>query len=338
MVFVIFSTFNMFAYVLRNPYNINALSGIAMSNKMYELLNEFLKSDQIGDIPESVYRNIWWTVAYGHDGQLKRIRNHYFDNPTFTEFEMEQIFDYLKTFPPMEIPNPAEVMWDNCKGYIYKDTIMENFYKSLVEAGLDFSCLISDAKSNITNKYLMENDLDPNEILTDTLFTDMNWVEVRKRHPHTYYEEYNVDRFDEVGWKWDKIQIGSYNVYIQVPEQSQVVVADDGLSARINLPDSAYIMVNYSRGKTYVPVFDENEDPRAMNFYKMEVNNEYVLSEGALMNYAFSEDAYNSGDQLFWYRIRFRYGITVTVYSDDYLRLLNYVGKTLKTTTVSLQP
>lgn len=345
VIFTLVSSLKLFGiYVIQNPFEQNVYAFQHIKNQIFSLFCNYLKSDSAFHIPDSLYDNISLIFKYSPEGELSAIENLNANriSPIFSEQDMLLIYDYFKNLPPFEIPNTEDKIWDRSIGkYIYKDTIKENYYNYLKVCGDNIWCntsstyIIEYTDSGTFDKINVDSILP--KIQLDTIFGEMNWVEVKKRYyaageeDDDYFRKKEINKNHMYGaeYSWTKIPIDSYNVYIQLPDSSKIDLSPDLSFANIYFPDSSYLYLNYSKDK----VNDFNPSKYNYNFFDkindMKVNDKYILSEG-------NEDI-DDGKEYFA-RIRFRHGITATVYTDDYIKLMEFIKYTLKTITTTIRP
>lgn len=342
--FLAFASIKIFGlYIIRDPFETSSYARGLIQIQFQNLLHDYLKHEMKSQIPDSLYEHISLIFKYNPEGRLSEIRDINVGRPCqiFTEQDLVKVFDYFKDLPPFEIPNTTDKLWSDWEGkYIYKDTIKRNYYDYLKIGGYTiFFGKANTYLANYTDSGFMFVDIRTvlGKIGKDTVFGDMNWVEVKKQYyasgvdEDDYFEKKEIKKDDmsKEGYYWTKIPINKYNVNIQIPDSSKIELSPDASSANVYFPDSSYLYINFSRDK----INDFNPSKYNYSFFDkiidMKVNDKYILSEG-------NEDI-DDGKEYFA-RIWFRHGITATVYTDEHLKLLSFIRYTLETITTTIRP
>lgn len=343
--FITLSSFKLFGlYIIRNPFEEDDYAYKHIQNQIYSTICNYIKSDSAFHIPDSLYDNIDLIIKYNPEGVLTEIRNMNANRsyPIFAEQDLVRVFDYFKNLPPFEIPNTKDKIQDQSSAkYIYKDTIMGNYYNYLKISGYTIWCnsipmyLYEYTDSGALYEINIDSILP--KIQIDTVFGDMSWVEVKKKYYASGVDEDDYFRKKEIkkddmskeGYYWTRIPINKYNVNIQIPDSSRIELSPDASSASVYFPDTSYLYINFSKDK----INDFNPSKYNYSFFDkitdMKVNDKYILSEG-------NEDI--NGGKEYFARIWFRHGITATVYTDEHSKLLSFIRYTLETITTTIRP
>lgn len=340
--------------VYENPYSPIRTSIAFTEDYLSELMWDYMGKENFIQIPDSLYSKSYLNFNYNPDGELESINTDiiFCDEVFFTESEMEHIFDYFKTLPPFELPNQFGKIYDHLqRKWISKDTINNNYYNHIIKDGYNIRCFLpskekENAMHGLVNVLQGSGDSEiyyiPDDINVDSLFGELNWTEVRNRYLKFDKEIYKK-RFQRKNntiyppdyelnkdyYTWKKIPINNYNVNIQIPDSSRIKIAKDSLSATICMPDSSFLYLNYSRGITDTPLLNENTSPRSRIVSEITVFDKYLISK-----YDYDPGIYD----YYWSRIRFRFGITATLYTRDKETLEEYEKYILYSIFIVLRP
>lgn len=325
------------------------------SNYIFELVSDCLGEENFREVVNDNPLKLV-DLSYDMNGNLERMgsgrRIHGYEWSGFLDSEWEQMFDYFDNLPPMPLPNPSKNDRDRdvesvmngikrVKGisfdgswrtlWKYRD---EYYYKD----NPDFDWL-EDCHSSYDIKDSGEN--------PDSIFGEIKWHEVRS----LYSEAFNSgnlkpdnpglkfltpEDFKKDGYCWEKIPISKYTVNIQMPVGTTISIAPDSLSASCIFPDSTRVSIQYTKGEPYTKLWDGEKNPRKRLITEAIVTDKYVLTSGGFM-----ENSENK-EVTFWGRIRYRYGVTITIYSsptaDNLNNFIDDEKVVLQTATIVMRP
>lgn len=324
---------------------------------IYEYIRDCLGKDNMEKAINENNSCLSIRIFYNPDGNLNKIMTNNINMRTsfFTEEEWESIFDYLHNLPPMPLPNCYTYI--NLYPYeIYtKDTIIDMAHQSIIDFSRMFYSVAICPDITHTNTGLTADSIKPFDIIErqqynykpfyrtehpDSLFGLMRWEEVKRRY-HDALESgefkekprirdliYDGD-YDCEGYKWEKIPVRNLSVNMRVPIGSKISVATDTLSASISFPDSTFVDIQYTKGQPWTKLYDGETNPRKRHIYNSSVTDNYLLSSGEFIC---------DGKTTYWQRIRYRYGLTVTLYTADKANLEKYYPPVIATITPVLRP
>lgn len=315
-----------------NAYYTRALAAdFITSDYIFELIEDCLGEEKFKQIlNEEKGRGLF--LSYDLNGELALIGTGVIigidQKAYFLENEWEQIFDYIHDLPPLPLPNPMKYDYDEHK-YYYIDipnTVTECINHSIGSFDCewrfrgnfnDYSCPKDQPYSDWFKKNLYTYDFSIRGENPDSLFGKMHWEQLRCG----YFDKLNSENmkpkppriirimaelFKHPGFSWKKIPIKNYTVNLQVPYGSKVKIAPDTLSATVDFPDSTWVVIQYTKGLPYTKIWELEENPRKRIIEEISVDDKSLLSSG---HYIDNEEGVQ------WDRIRFRYGITITMYS-----------------------
>lgn len=322
---------------------------------VYEYICDCLGKDVLEGVINENNSDLSFRIFYNPDGNLNKIMTNNMRVSFFSGKEWESIFDYLHELPPLPLPNCLTYI--NLYPYaIYtKDTITNSAHQSII----DFSKMIYSValcpKETRANTELNTDTIKPFDIIEreiydyepyyrtehpDSLFGLMRWEEVKRRYhdalksgefkekPRIWGQIYDCE-FDNERYIWEKIPIKNYSVNIQVPIDSKITIATDSLSAMVDFPDSTYVNIQYTKGDEWTKLYETETNPRQRQIYSSVITEKYLLSSGE-----FELD----GKMIYWQRIRYRYGVTVTLYTYAKDNLTKYYSTVIAPITVVLRP
>lgn len=295
-------------------------------------------------------------VIYDLEGTLKSFfldspYDRYPDYQYFTEGEWETLFDYFYRLPPLPLPNPPEKMYFDINDYYPNlDSVLSFVYKSQPRQ-ISFNAVRIwwemneyDSISNITKNEKNLND--PKYIERwgglHSVYGNMNWVdmkcayyqavkngEFKQKQRMKYWEPIFNAKLNKKGYYWDKIPINNYSVNLQLPIGAKVFNAPDTLSSLIYLPDSCRLSIQYSKGSDGLKLFEGENNQRNRRILNFLVKDRYMLLWGKFEQ---------SGKITYWQRIRYRYGVTITLYATNMRILEQYFEDIIASITIVLRP
>ena len=322
---------------------------------VYDYICDCLGKDALEGVINENNSCLSFRIFYNPDGNLNKIMTNNMRVSFFSGKEWESIFDYLHDLPPLPLPNCLTYI--NLYPYaIYtKDTITNSAHQSII----DFSKMIYSValcpKETRANTELNTDTIKPFDIIEreiydyepyyrtehpDSLFGLIRWEEVKRRYydalrsgefkekPRIWDQIYDCE-FDDEGYNWEKIPIKNYSLNIQVPIDSKITIATDSLSAMVDFPDSTYVNIQYTKGDEWTKLYETETNPRKRQIYSSVVTEKHLLSSGE-----FKLD----GKMIYWQRIRYRYGVTVTLYTSAKDNLTKYYSTVIAPITVVLRP
>lgn len=322
-----------------NAFGYNFHAEDIISDNIFELIEDCLGKEKFIDILNAEKgRRLYF--SYDLNGDLENITTGiifgYFQKAYFLEEEWEQIFEYFHDLPPFPLSNPVNYLTEEKK---YYDRIVDqNGYTFMCDCTYGVGgtvCPKDEQFYDWFQKNLYNYNFNIDGENPYSLFGRVHWYELRAR----YYDKYNSegirptgpkynwitgDHFKKYGYNWEKIPIKNYNVNIQVPKGSRVAIAPDTLSAKIDINNSTYISIQYTKGMPYTKIWDGETNPRERVIESTTVTSKYVLSSGRYEN-------------IDWIRMRYRYGITVTLYTKE-TRLTEFSKAIIMPITIVMRP
>ena len=320
------------------------------SDYIFELISDCLGEEKIKEIVDSLpLFDDDIGLVYDLDGNLVEILTgyalSYYEWAYFLESEWEQIFDYFQDLPPMPLLNPSEYSHEEHKYFnLNTKNVINNLKSIYFESNWRFRGNFYDSvcpknkppyewfKKNLYNYDFKIRDEHP-----DSLFGEMKWHELRAYNSGKLEkfksEMISPEDFKKDGYSWKKIPINMYTVNIQMPTGTTIYIAPDSLSASCIFPDSTRISIQYTKGVQSTKLWDGEKDPRKRVSDGTRVTDKYVFSSGVFID---------NNKETFWTRIRYRYGITITMYSSPIKKPLNdyidYQTIVLRTATIVMRP
>lgn len=323
----------------------------------FEYVKECFDKNKLGQIiKENQNNECRFDVIYDLEGTLK---SFYLDSPFeripdyqyFTEGEWEALFDYFYRLPRLPMPNPPQKMYFDTNNYlpdlgsvlsfVYESQTLQVSYDAV---RVSWKINKSDSISNITKNEINLND--PQYIKRyggiGSVYGDMNLVDMKR----AYYQAVNDGKFKQKqrikywepifnanlnikGYYWDKILLNNYSVKMQLPIGAKIVNSPDSLSASINLPYSCRLSIQYSKGDDGLKLFKGENNQRNRRILRLLVRDRYMLLWGKFEQ---------SGKTTYWQRIRYRYGVTITLYATNMRILEQYFEDIISSTTIVLRP
>lgn len=339
-----------------NAYWVNLPAKHILSDYMFELLEDCIGKEKFKEIlNEEKGYNMF--LSYNLNGELEnigtgKIFNDY-QKSYFLEMEWEQIFDYFHNLPPFPISNPIDYDWDKKLNYNLdtKQSINKiakangRTFEVNWEYGSDGGILRTKGYPqnepfyNWYKNSLYKYDFSIRNENPDSLFGKIGWEKLRS----IYSYKYNVGKikpslpkditfnelFKQLKYSWVKIPIKNYTVNLQVPIGSKIKIDPDTLSATVNFPDSTYVIIQYTKDLPYTKLWDGEVHPRKRLIDEIEINSRYLLSRGAFVA---------NGNRFIWERIRYRYGVTITIYSKSFYWNLDYSKMVIIPATIVMRP
>lgn len=337
-----------------NAYRKNPPADYIISDYIFELIEDCLGKEKFSEILNEE-KGRWLYFSYSLNGSLENIGTGYIFNnyqkAYFLEEEWERIFDYFHDLPPFPIANPVSYTHKEKK---YHNLDIEQTINRLGNNNkIGFRCSWQ-FRGNYNNhscpknklfydwfeKNLYNYDFSIRGENPDSLFGKMHWSELGAQ----YYDKYNSGKlkpdtvehlwskgnhFKQTGYYWEKIPIKNYTVNLQIPLDSKITIAPDTLSATVNFPDSTYVLIQYTKGLPYTKLWNNEGSPRKRLIDSLDVNSIYILSRGYFVL---------NGNYIYWIRIRYRYGITITIYSKHINWIDNYYKTVIIPATIVLRP
>lgn len=318
-----------------------------ISDNIFELIEDCLGKNKFKEIlNEEKGRSIF--LSYDLNGNLRNINTgrifDHFQKAYFLEEEWENIFDYFDNLPPLPLSNPVDYINEENK---YYNLDIAKFINRIVDVdGHSFECRWDyDLQGHCCpkdepfydwfKKSLYSYDFNVRKENPDFLFGNMHWYELSGR----YYDKYNAgylestqpknEYFKQSGYCWTKIPIKNYTVNLQVPINSKITIAPDTLSATVNFPNSTHVFIQYTKGLPYTKLWYGEDNPRKRLINELIVRRKHIISSGS-----FELD----GICIRWIRIRYRYGITITIYSKCINWDNDYYKTVIIPATVVLRP
>lgn len=183
---------------------------------------------------------------------------------------------------------------------------------------------------------------DINILKQDSLVGKMQWRELKQRciessqNSNKWKRRHNINEQDKNKYnanfeklEWVRIPIKNYNIDLQIPKYSKISFKSDSLSALIQFPHSSWLTIQYTKGDGETKLYDNETDFRNRSICSNIITKQYILSKGK-----FEEN----GITTFWGRIRFRYGITVTLYSSKESLIDKYEETVFTPISIELRP
>lgn len=326
----------------------------------YEYIRDCLGAEGLEKVVNENNSDLYMKLYYNLDGglnsfQLTRFYYEYFTNAYFTEKEWETIFDYIHTLPPLPLPNCYTYIFLGPDEFYTKNEIIDLSHQSLIDFTgmsigitwrLDSGCKKMGLPTDSVKSFnLLEGQQYQYKPFyrtehPDSLFGLMRWEEVKRRYhdalesgefkekPRIRDQIYDGD-YDAKGYMWKKIPVKNFSVNVQVPVDSKTALAADTLSASVVFPDSTYLDIRYTKGMPWTELYDGEDNPRKRHVYKNIVTEKYILSSGEFVR---------DGKTTYWERIRYRYGLTVTLYTSKKSNLEKYYSPIIATITAVLRP
>jgi hypothetical protein len=326
----------------------------------YEYIRDCLGAEGLEKVVNENNSDLYMKLYYNLDGglnsfQLTRFNYEYFTNAYFTEKEWETIFDYIHTLPPLPLPNCYTYIFLGPDEFYTKNEIIDLSHQSLIDFTgmsigitwrLDSGCKKMGLPTDSVKSFnLLEGQQYQYKPFyrtehPDSLFGLMRWEEVKRRYhdalesgefkekPRIRDQIYDGD-YDAKGYMWKKIPVKNFSVNVQVPVDSKTALAADTLSASVVFPDSTYLDIRYTKGMPWTELYDGEDNPRKRHVYKNIVTEKYILSSGEFVR---------DGKTTYWERIRYRYGLTVTLYTSKKSNLEKYYSPIIATITAVLRP
>lgn len=336
-------------------YDINPQAQTIIRYNVYEYIRDCLGRDTLEKAVNENNSCLFIRIFYNPDGELNSIHTRRMENPYFTEAEWESIFDYFHDLPPLPLPNCYTYINLYPYGIYTKDTITDMAHQSIIDFSKMFHAvaLCPKVKSDSSGQYT--DSITPFDAIErkqykykpfyrtehpDSLFGLMRWEEVKRRY-HDALESgefkekprirdliYDGD-YDSEGYKWEKIPVRNFSVNMRVPSGSKISVATDTLSASISFPDLTSVDIKYTKDEPWTKLYDGETNPRKRHIYNSTVTDNYLLSSGEFIC---------DGKTMYWQRIRYRYGLTVTLYTSKKSNLEKYYSPVIATITAVLRP
>ncbi len=336
-------------------YEPNRSATEIINYNVYEYISDCLGRDILEKAVNESGSCFHARIFYDPDGEINSIQTRKMQNLYFTPTEWEVIFDYLHDLPPLPLPNCFTYL-NLGPGEIYtKDTIVDIAHQSLIDYTCMFFPIVWSPDIKECNTTLAVDSIKQFDVIEgnqyqykpfyrtehpDSLFGLMRWEEVKRRYHDALesggYEQTPLVRdqiydgdFDAKGYTWEKIPIKNLSVNIQVPVDSETTLSPDTLSASVTFPDSTYIDIRYTKDMPWTELYDGEKSPRKRQIYKNIVTEKYILSSGEFVR---------NGKTTYWERIRYRYGLTVTLYTSKESNLEKYYSPVIATITTVLRP
>lgn len=347
----------MFQYERLFAYETTMLGDDLNRYNFFEHVKDCFDENKLGQIiQENQNNDCRFEVIYDLEGTLKSFfldspYDRYPDYQYFTEGEWETLFDYFYRLPPLPLPNPPNKMYFDVNDYYPNlDSVLSFVYKSLTQQISVNSVKVwwemdeSDSIPKITKNEKKLNDPKYIERLggLHSVYGKMNCVDVKRayykavkdgifkqKQQRRYWEPIFNANLNRRGYYWDKIPINNYSVNIQLPSWARVVNATDTLSSSIYLPDSCRLSIQYSKGSDGLKLFDGENNQRNRRILNLLVKERYMLLWGKFEQ---------SGKTTYWLRIRYRYGITMTLYATNLNILEQYFKTIIAPVTIVLRP
>lgn len=321
------------------------------SYNFFEYVKECFDKNKLQQIIQENHNNSCsFRVIYDLEGTLK---SFFRDTPFeqyFTEEEWETLFDYFYQLPPLPLNNvPKKILIEDDKYATDLNSILDYVYKFLIRTSFNpviigWSMAEPDSISTLTCEEEMLNN--PNFAKRfggiPAVYGNTNWVEMKRRYYQAvkdgefkqksqmkYWEPIFNAQMDKEGYYWDKIPINNYSVNLQLPIGARVVNAPDTLSSLIYLPDSCRLSIQYSKGSDGLKLFDGENNQRNRRILSLLVKDRYMLLWGKFEQH---------GKTTYWLRIRYRYGITMTLYTTNLNILEQYFKTIIAPVTIVLRP
>ncbi len=328
---------------------------------IFELLEECLGRQLFKEIVNTNSYGCTFSLDYKLDGSLDRIMTGkalFFNYSFFTEGEWEKIFDFFNDLPPIPLPAPYKYGERiGTKLYVDYDSIVKRTYNIILNYGVFCQAGECPKQSGVVPPQLqwpkhishfdwveMHLYSDSSEI-SDPLFGVLSWKKLKplyyeKINSKDYkpmcklfdtieFDTINASDFKREGYCWEKIPIKNYNVDIQVPIGSKIEIANDTLATNVTFPDSTFMSIQYTKGMPGAKLTNDETNPRRRKIEETTVTDKFVSSAGNFDH---------EGKTVYWRRMRYRYGITVTLYTSSKKKLDEYYKPVFSTLTTVLRP
>lgn len=340
-------------------YNIIAPNGDAqllVRKNNFEFLFECIGKQTLLDILKDNGETPDIRLIYNLDGELEKILlNGYLTRAMcFNSSEWEKIYNYFSELPPTEIPNQQSKLWDNeRRKWISRDTLENNYYEEIINSGHYFDFISSLKKDASVEELINSRDFvlkNIRELLykhlsinnQDPLFKTNPWVELKRKiqikgnigsninnNKNKERNPNNLMNYSASNYYWEKIPINNLNVNIQVPNNSKTKISRDSLSAFILLPNDYYISIQYTKNKPETKLYLGETNFRKRLVDKLIVDKNKIISWGNFTQF---------GEEYYWLRYRFRYGVTITLYGKNESMIENYQDLIFNTITIVRRP
>ena len=336
-------------------YESNGAAWANFNDNIIEHISDCLGKDKLKSIVNENKPRLSMRIFFDLDGKLNNIQTKRMQTTYFADNEWESIFDYISKLPQLPLPNCYTYLYFDSGNVFHKEEAIGMSYNSLIKLGKIFFNVGWNLVEESENSKQYVDSVKPFDILEkklynyksfyrtehpDSLFGLMRWEEVKRRYhdalksgeykekPRIWDLIYDCE-FDDEGYNWEKIPIKNYSVNIQVPIDSKITIATDSLSAMVDFPDSTYVNIQYTKGDEWTKLYETETNPRKRQIYSSVVTEKYLLSSGEFEL---------NGKMIYWQRIRYRYGVTVTLYTSAKDNLTKYYSTVIAPITVVLRP